>query len=165
MTTTTTGNGLGDYPKVLWLHQPHPLPEALEKWSVELFGQLLPRHLELIYEINHRFLEQVKQRYPNDEARLSRLSLIAEGPEKQVRMAHLACVGSHAINGVAALHTELLKQEALHDFYDLWPEKFTSKTNGITPRRWLLQCNPSPVALISETIGRAGLPTWKISSS
>jgi starch phosphorylase len=129
------------------------LPEALEKWSVELFGNLLPRHLELIYEINHRFLEQVKLRYPNDEARLSRLSLIAEAPEKQVRMANLACVGSHAVNGVAALHTELLKQEVLHDFYDLWPQKFKSLTNGITPRRWLLQCNPRLSQLISETIG------------
>jgi starch phosphorylase len=129
------------------------MPEALEKWSVELFGNLLPRHLELIYEINHRFLEQVKLRYPEDEERLGRLSLIAEGPEKQVRMAHLACVGSHAINGVAALHTELLKQEVLHDFYDLWPDKFKSLTNGITPRRWLLQCNPRLSQLISETIG------------
>lgn len=129
------------------------MPEALERWSVDLFGRLLPRHLELIYEINHRFLEQVKLRYPNDEARLSRLSLIAEGPEKQVCMAHLACVGSHAINGVAALHTELLKQEVLHDFYDLMPDKFKSITNGITPRRWLLQCNPRLSQLISETIG------------
>ena len=129
------------------------MPEALEKWSVELFGNLLPRHLELIYEINHRFLEQVKLRYPNDEERLSRLSLIAEAPEKQVRMANLACVGSHAINGVAALHTELLKQEVLHDFYDLMPNKFKSITNGITPRRWLLQCNPRLSQLISETIG------------
>ena len=117
---------------------------------MKLFGSLLPRHLELIYEINHRFLEQVKLRYPNDEERLSRLSLIAEAPEKQVRMAHLACVGSHAINGVAALHTELLKQEVLHDFYDLWPQKFKSLTNGITPRRWLLQCNPRLSQLISE---------------
>ncbi len=129
------------------------MPEALEKWSVELFGNLLPRHLELIYEINHRFLDQVKLRYPNDEERLSRLSLIAEAPEKQVRMANLACVGSHAVNGVAALHTELLKQEVLHDFYDLWPDKFKSITNGITPRRWLLQCNPRLSQLISETIG------------
>ena len=129
------------------------MPEALEKWSVDLFGNLLPRHLELIYEINHRFLEQVKLRYPEDEAKLSRLSLIAESPEKQVRMANLACVGSHAINGVAALHTELLKQEVLHDFYDLMPDKFKSITNGITPRRWLLQCNPRLSQLISETIG------------
>ncbi|NMF82032.1 glycogen/starch/alpha-glucan phosphorylase [Nodosilinea sp. P-1105] len=129
------------------------LPEALECWSVDLFGRLLPRHLELIYEINHRFLDQVKLRYPQDPERLARLSLIQEGPERRVRMANLACVGSHAVNGVAALHTELLKQDVLHDFYDLWPEKFTNKTNGITPRRWLLQCNPRLAQLISETIG------------
>ncbi len=129
------------------------MPEALERWSVDLFGQLLPRHLEIIYEINHRFLDQVKLRYPNDPDRLERLSLIEEGPERRVRMANLACVGSHAINGVAALHTELLKQEVLQDFYALWPDKFSNKTNGITPRRWLLQCNPRLAQLISETIG------------
>ncbi|MGG6237170.1 glycogen/starch/alpha-glucan phosphorylase [Nodosilinea sp. AN01ver1] len=129
------------------------MPEALERWSVDLFGKLLPRHLELIYEINQRFLDQVKLRYPKDPARLERLSLIEEGPERRVRMANLACVGSHAINGVAALHTELLKQEVLQDFYELWPDKFSNKTNGITPRRWLLQCNPRLAQLISETIG------------
>ncbi|WOD41927.1 glycogen/starch/alpha-glucan phosphorylase [Nodosilinea sp. E11] len=129
------------------------MPEALEKWSVDLFGKLLPRHLEIIYEINHRFLDQVKLRYPNDPDRLERLSLIEEGSERRVRMANLACVGSHAINGVAALHTELLKQEVLQDFYALWPDKFSNKTNGITPRRWLLQCNPRLAQLISETIG------------
>ncbi|WP_035990713.1 glycogen/starch/alpha-glucan phosphorylase [Leptolyngbya sp. KIOST-1] len=129
------------------------MPEALERWSVDLFGRLLPRHLELIYEINQRFLDQVKLRYPKDPARLERLSLIEEGPERRVRMANLACVGSHAINGVAALHTELLKQEVLQDFYELWPDKFSNKTNGITPRRWLLQCNPRLAQLISETIG------------
>ncbi|MGB3202449.1 MAG: glycogen/starch/alpha-glucan phosphorylase, partial [Nodosilinea sp.] len=129
------------------------MPEALERWSVNLFGKLLPRHLELIYEINQRFLDQVKLRYPKDPERLERLSLIEEGPERRVRMANLACVGSHAINGVAALHTELLKQEVLQDFYELWPDKFSNKTNGITPRRWLLQCNPRLAQLISETIG------------
>ncbi|WP_017298083.1 glycogen/starch/alpha-glucan phosphorylase [Nodosilinea nodulosa] len=129
------------------------MPEALERWSVDLFSKLLPRHLELIYEINQRFLDQVKLRYPKDPDRLERLSLIEEGPERRVRMANLACVGSHAINGVAALHTELLKQEVLQDFYELWPDKFTNKTNGITPRRWLLQCNPRLAQLISETIG------------
>jgi starch phosphorylase len=131
------------------------MPEALECWSVDLFGRLLPRHLELIYEINHRFLSQVKLRYPKDAERLERLSLIAESPERKVRMANLACVGSHAINGVAALHTELLKQDVLRDFYELWPEKFTNKTNGITPRRWLLQCNPRLSQLITETIGES----------
>ncbi|HZG40663.1 MAG TPA: glycogen/starch/alpha-glucan phosphorylase [Nodosilinea sp.] len=129
------------------------MPEALERWSVNLFSKLLPRHMEIIYEINHRFLDQVKLRYPKDPDRLKRLSLIEEGSERRVRMANLACVGSHAINGVAALHTELLKQEVLKDFYELWPDKFTNKTNGITPRRWLLQCNPRLAQLISETIG------------
>lgn len=129
------------------------LPEALERWPLDLFGRLLPRHLEMIYEINHRFLAQVQARYPGDDDRIARLSLIEEGAEKQVRMAHLACVGSHAINGVAALHTELLKQDVLRDFYQFWPEKFTNKTNGITPRRWLLMSNPRLTDLITETIG------------
>ena len=129
------------------------LAEALERWSVSLFGSLLPRHLEIIYEINHRFLNGVRARYPNDEARLARLSLIEEGPEKYVRMAHLACVGSHAVNGVAALHTDLLKQKVMRDFYELWPEKFNNKTNGVTPRRWLLLSNPKLAQLITQKIG------------
>lgn len=114
------------------------LPEALEKWSIELFGRLLPRHLEIIYEINQRFLEQVRVKYMGDTEKLSQLSLIDEGGEKSVRMAHLACVGSHAINGVAELHTELLKQDVLRDFYELFPDKFSNKTNGVTPRRWMV---------------------------
>jgi glycogen phosphorylase len=129
------------------------MPEALERWSVALFAKLLPRHLEIIYEINHRFLAQVKRRYPQDPEKLERLSLIQEGPNRQVRMANLACVGSHAINGVAALHTELLKQDVLRDFYDLYPERFSNKTNGITPRRWMLVSNPRLSQLITETIG------------
>ena len=129
------------------------LPEALEKWSVELFGRLLPRHLEIIYEINHRFLASVRLHYPGDTAKLERMSLIEEGPVKQVRMANLACVGSHKVNGVAALHTELLKRDVLHDFYDLWPEKFVNVTNGVTPRRWLMLSNPGLARLITETIG------------
>ena len=129
------------------------LPEALEKWTVDLFGRLLPRHLEIIYEINHRFLDTVRLQYPGDNERLARLSLIEEGPVKQVRMAHLACVGSHKVNGVAVLHTELLKRDVLNDFYDLWPEKFVNVTNGVTPRRWLLLSNPSLANLISETLG------------
>jgi starch phosphorylase len=129
------------------------LTEALEKWPISLFGRLLPRHLEIIYEINHRFLSEVRAKYPGDEARVSRLSLIGEEPEKHVRMAHLACVGSHAVNGVAALHTELLKQDVLRDFYELWPEKFTNKTNGVTPRRWLLLSNPQLAQLISQKLG------------
>ncbi len=129
------------------------LAEALERWAVSLFGRLLPRHLEIIYEINYRFLSDVRAKYPGDEARLNRLSLIEEGPRRYVRMAHLACVGSHSINGVAALHTELLKQDVLRDFYELWPERFNNKTNGVTPRRWLLLSNPELAQLITEKIG------------
>lgn len=129
------------------------LPEALEKWSVDLFGSLLPRHLEIIYEINRRFLDQVRLKYLGDEARLARLSLIDESGPRYVRMAHLACVGSHAINGVAALHSELLKQDTLRDFYELWPEKFSNKTNGVTPRRWIALSNPWMTDLITQKIG------------
>jgi starch phosphorylase len=129
------------------------LPEALEKWSVKLFGRLLPRHLQIIYEINHRFLAQVKALYPKQPQKLATLSLIEENGERQVRMAHLACVGSHAINGVAALHTELLKSDVLKDFYELYPEKFNNKTNGVTPRRWLLMSNPKLANLITEKVG------------
>ena len=132
------------------------LPEALEKWSVALFGSLLPRHLEIIYEINHRFLKDVHTWYPDDEAMANRLSLIEEGREKQVRMAHLATVGSHAINGVAALHSELVQKDLLHDFYKIYPERFCNKTNGVTPRRWMLLSNPTLCALITEKIGT----TW-----
>lgn len=132
------------------------LPEALEKWPISLFGRLLPRHLEIIFELNARFLELIAQRYPKDKSRLERMSLIEEGHDKQVRMAHLACLGSHAINGVATLHTELMKQDVLKDFYDLWPEKFNSKTNGVTPRRWLMMSNPKLAELITEKIG----PNW-----
>jgi starch phosphorylase len=130
------------------------LPEALECWSVSLFGRLLPRHLEIIYEINRRFLDEVWSKYPGDLARLGRLSLIEEGYQKRVRMAHLACVGSHAINGVALLHTKLLKQDLLRDFYQLWPEKFSNKTNGVTPRRWLMLSNPRLARLITEKLGK-----------
>jgi starch phosphorylase len=129
------------------------LAEALERWSVKLFSYLLPRHLEIIYQINYEFLNEVRQRYPNDAAKLTRMSLIEEGQDKQIRMAHLACVGSHTVNGVAALHTELIKKELMHDFYELWPEKFQNKTNGITPRRWLLMSNPELSNLITENIG------------
>ena len=125
----------------------------MERWPVSLFERLLPRHLEIIYEINRRFLDEVQAKYPNDEARMARLSIIGEGVERTIRMAHLACVGSHSINGVAALHTELLKQDVLRDFYELWPEKFNNKTNGVTPRRWLLLSNPKLSELITEKIG------------
>ncbi|ABB56276.1 glycogen/starch/alpha-glucan phosphorylase [Synechococcus elongatus] len=129
------------------------LPEALERWPVGMFQRTLPRLMEIIYEINWRFLANVRAWYPGDDTRARRLSLIEEGAEPQVRMAHLACVGSHAINGVAALHTQLLKQETLRDFYELWPEKFFNMTNGVTPRRWLLQSNPRLANLISDRIG------------
>ncbi|MHB8067860.1 MAG: glycogen/starch/alpha-glucan phosphorylase [Desulfobaccales bacterium] len=131
------------------------LPEALEIWPLPLFAELLPRHLEIIYEINRRFLDDVRLKYPLDEDRLRRLSLIDEAGGKSVRMAHLACLGSHAINGVAALHTELLKHTVLKDFYDLWPEKFLNVTNGVTPRRFLALSNPSLSGLISRKIGAA----------
>jgi starch phosphorylase len=129
------------------------LSEALEKWPLSLFGRLLPRHLEIIYEINRRFLDDLRSRYPGDDQLLARLSLIDEGGEKYVRMAHLASVGSHAINGVAALHTELLKQTVLSDFYAVSPEKFLNVTNGVTPRRWVVLSNPKLSALITGKIG------------
>jgi glycogen phosphorylase len=129
------------------------LPEALERWSLPLFASLLPRHLEIIYEINERFLSDVRKHFDGDEGRLSRMSLIDEQGDKFVRMANLACVGSHRINGVAALHTELLKKEVLRDFYELWPEKFINVTNGVTPRRWLAVSNPDQSALMTRHIG------------
>jgi starch phosphorylase len=129
------------------------LPEALEKWPVRLFRQLLPRLLEIIFEINARFLAEVANRWPGDLDRLARMSLIEEGWEQQVRMAYLAIVGSFSVNGVAALHSNLLMQGLFRDFYELWPHKFNNKTNGITPRRWLANCNPELSALITQTIG------------
>ncbi len=129
------------------------LPEALERWSLPLFSTLLPRHLEIIYEINTRFLNQVRQRFNGDETRISRMSIIDEQGEKQIRMAHLACVGSHHINGVAELHTTLLETNVLRDFYELWPEKFINVTNGVTPRRWLAVSNPEQSALMTRVIG------------
>ena len=129
------------------------LAEALERWPLSLFGKLLPRHLEIIFEINRRFLDDVRMRYPNDDQLLRRVSLIDEAGDKYIRMAHLASVGSHAINGVAALHTELLKRTVLHDFYRLAPEKFFNVTNGVTPRRWIALSNPKLSALITRYIG------------
>ena len=129
------------------------LPEALERWSVSLFRNLLPRLLEIIFEINAHFLADVTTRWPGDAQRLARMSLIEEGHEQQVRMAYLAIVGSFSVNGVAELHSKLLQQGLFRDFYELWPEKFNNKTNGVTPRRWLAACNPELSALISETIG------------
>jgi len=132
------------------------LPEALEVWSVNLLGRVLPRHLQIIYEINHRFLQQVAEVWPGDIQRLQQLSLIAEGDRKRVRMAHLAIVGCHSTNGVSALHTELLRREMFPGFNELWPERFNNKTNGVTPRRWLLKANPWLADLITQTIG----PGW-----
>ena len=129
------------------------LPEALEKWPVTLFGALLPRHLEIIYEINRRFLDEVRARFPGDDARVARLSLIDESGERYVRMAHLATVGSHHVNGVARLHSDLLKQTVLRDFAALWPEKFCNVTNGVTPRRFLAVANPPLAQLITRRIG------------
>jgi starch phosphorylase len=129
------------------------MPEALEQWSVDLLGYVLPRHLQIIYEINRRLLDQVAQRWPGDTDRLRRMSLIAEGATKQARMAHLAIVGSHSVNGVAAVHSELVKTQLVPDFYALWPERFNNKTNGVTPRRWLLAANPPLARLITEVAG------------
>ncbi len=129
------------------------LPEALEKWTLDLFGMLLPRHLEIVLEINRRFLDEVRTAFPNDDARLSRLSLIDETGPRYVRMANLACVGSHTINGVAQLHSNLLKQTVLRDFAELWPRKFCNVTNGVTPRRFVAVSNPGLAQLVTARIG------------
>jgi starch phosphorylase len=129
------------------------LPEALEKWPVDMFARLLPRHLEIIYEINRRFLGSVAQKFPGDQGRIQRMSLIEEGDSRKVRMANLAIIGSHSTNGVAALHSQLLRTKVVKDFADMFPDRFNNKTNGITPRRWLLLANPSLSSLIKEAIG------------
>ncbi len=129
------------------------LPEALERWPVRLFEQMLPRLLEIIYEINARFLGEVANRWPGDLDRLSQMSLIEEGYDKHVRMAYLAIVGSFSINGVAELHSNLLMQGLFRNFYELWPQRFNNKTNGITPRRWLANCNPKLSELVTEAVG------------
>lgn len=129
------------------------LPEALEKWSVRLFGQLLPRLLEIIYEINARFLAVVESRWPGDSERMSRMSLIEGDFDPQLRMAYLAIVGSYSVNGVAQLHSNLLQQGLFRDFYELWPEKFNNKTNGVTQRRWMAAANPGLSRLVTETLG------------
>ncbi|WP_224982504.1 glycogen/starch/alpha-glucan phosphorylase [Geomonas agri] len=131
------------------------LPEALEQWPVWFFEQILPRHLQIIYEINERFLKEIRERYPDEPDRLARMSIVEEHWERKIRMAHLAIVGSHSVNGVAALHTEILKNELFHDFYEMYPERFNNKTNGITQRRWLKMSNPALSGLIDEYIGEA----------
>jgi starch phosphorylase len=130
------------------------MPEALEKWAVPLLEKVIPRHLEVIYEINHRFLEGVRQSFPGDPALVERVSLIEEGGVKQVRMANLAVVGSHSVNGVAEIHSRLLREHLFADFYRMWPERFRNVTNGITPRRWLLTANRALSELIHDRIGR-----------
>src|SRR5262245_29468680 len=129
------------------------LPEALEKWPVAWFDMLLPRHLEIIYEINRRLLDAVRSRYPGDEGRVARVSLIEEGPSKHVRMANLAIVGSHSTNGVAAIHSELLRTRTVKDLAEMFPERFRNKTNGVTPRRWLLLANPALARTMTAAIG------------
>jgi len=133
------------------------LPEAMEKWQIDLFGDLLPRHLEIIYEINRRFLDEVRLKYPGDDNRLSRMSIIDESGPRYVRMANLACVGSKVINGVAAMHTDLLRKHTLADFNDMYPGKIRNVTNGVTPRRWIAVSNPRLTGLISEAIGEKWL--------
>jgi len=132
------------------------LPEALETWAVELVERLLPRHIQIIYEINRRLIDAVRAACPGDEARVQRMSIIEEGPERRVRMAHMAIAGSHSVNGVAAIHSDILKNRVFRDFYELWPERFNNKTNGITQRRWLRLCNRGLSSLISSRIG----DTW-----
>uniref|UniRef100_A0A8C6S8F4 Alpha-1,4 glucan phosphorylase n=1 Tax=Neogobius melanostomus TaxID=47308 RepID=A0A8C6S8F4_9GOBI len=129
------------------------LPEALERWPVDLFAHLLPRHLEIVYEINRRHLERVAARFPGDMDRLGRMSLIEEGAQKRINMAHLCIVGSHAVNGVAQIHSDILKATVFKDFYEMEPHKFQNKTNGITPRRWLVMCNPGLAEVLAERIG------------
>jgi starch phosphorylase len=131
------------------------LPEALEKWPVAWFHDFLPRHLEIVHEINRRFLDEVRSHYPGDDDRITRVSLIDGGASPQVRMAHLAIVGSHSTNGVAALHSNLLKAKVVPDFAAMFPERFNNKTNGVTPRRWLLQANPGLAAVVTEAIGES----------
>jgi starch phosphorylase len=134
------------------------LPEALEKWPVAWFEMLLPRHLEIIYEINRRLLDSVRVRFPGDEGRAARVSLIEEGPSKHVRMANLAIVGSHSTNGVAAIHSRLLRTVTVKDLAEMFPERFSNKTNGVTPRRWLLLANPALAHAITEAIGEGWIP-------
>jgi starch phosphorylase len=131
------------------------LPEALEQWPVSMLGEFLPRHLQIIFEINQRLLDSVRRRWPGDEARVQRMSLVGDGSDPSIRMANLAVTGSHRINGVAAIHSELVKSSLFPDFHAMWPERFTNKTNGITPRRWLLRANPRLASLITARIGDA----------
>src|SRR4029434_6728293 len=129
------------------------LPEALEKWPLAWCEDMLPRHLEIILEINRRLLDEVRTRHPGDEGRVERVSLIEEGPTRHVRMANLAIVGSHSTNGVAAIHSELLRTVTVKDLAELFPQRFSNKTNGVTPRRWLLMSNSALSSTITDVIG------------
>ena len=129
------------------------LPEALETWPLAIFGKLLPRHLQIIEEIDRRFRARVRSRFPGDEERIERTAILGGENGGIVRMSHLAIVGSHAVNGVSKIHTEILKADTFRDFHELFPGRFQNKTNGVTPRRWLLKCNPGLAALITEAIG------------
>jgi glycogen phosphorylase len=129
------------------------LPEALEKWPVEWFQMMLPRHLEIIFEINRRLLDEVRTRFPGDEGRIQRVSLVEEGTQRKIRMANLAIVGSHSTNGVAAIHSQLLRAVTVKDLAEMFPQRFSNKTNGVTPRRWLLMSNPALAGTITEAIG------------
>jgi starch phosphorylase len=131
------------------------LPEALETWPVFIVNKVVPRHMQIIYEINRRFIAKVKERFGDDDhGMIARMSIIQEGDEQHVRMANLAIIGSHSVNGVAQIHTELVKKQLVPEFYSLWPEKFNNKTNGVTPRRWIVACNPNLAKLVSDAIGR-----------
>jgi starch phosphorylase len=129
------------------------MPEALERWPVDLLRRVVPRHLEIIYEINRRFMAETAELWSNDSDRARRLSIVEEGRDPQVRMAHLAIIGSHSVNGVSKLHSELVKTRLVPDLYQLWPERFSNKTNGVTQRRWLLMANPGLARLLDETVG------------
>lgn len=129
------------------------LPEAMEKWSIDLFRRVLPRHLDIIFQINQQFMNQVQERYHGDMGKMNRMSLIEENHTKYIRMAHLSIIGSHSINGVAELHSSILKEKVFSDFHEMFPRRFNNKTNGVTPRRWLKACNPELSKLITEYIG------------
>src|SRR5258708_15076378 len=129
------------------------LPEALDKWPVIWFERMLPRHLEIIYEINRRLIDEGRRRFPKDERRVQRVSLVVEGAERKIRMANLAIVGSHSTNGVAAIHSQLLRTMTVKDLAELYPQRFSNKTNGVTPRRWLLMSNPALSPTIHDAIG------------
>jgi starch phosphorylase len=148
------GRGAGPHPTDAGVYHNHTLlPEALEKWLLAWFEMLLPRHLEIVFEINRRLLDEVQRRFPNEEGRVARTSVIEEGPVKHVWMANLPIVGSHSTNGVAAIHSAPLRSTTVKDLSEMFPERFSNKTNGVTPRRWLLLANPALATTITEAIG------------